>query len=164
MQDMEQSSILSLAEESDNPRPRRSCGEEMFSAWAQGEEGIERLQPVIKEPPGGLHVTIRARSIRRRRPKELRGSGLLEISRADSHKRLLETICSQDLQDPLRTKVPHIRLFKSNGLCEPDHFPLPRHHLLDPTLLRKPEGLHISESRSLTQSPVSPFPLRPERR
>jgi hypothetical protein len=36
--------------------------------------------------------------------------------------------------------------------------------LLDPALLRKPDGLHISESRSLTQSPVSPFPLRPERR
>lgn len=162
---MEQSSILSLAEESDHPRPRRSCGEEMLSAWAQGEEGIERLQPVIKEPQGGgMHVTIRARSIRRRRPKELRSSGLLELSKVDSHKRLLETICSPELQDPLHAKAPHIRLFKSNGLSEPDHFPLPRHHLLDPALLRKPEGLRISESRSLTQSPVSPFPLRPERR
>lgn len=164
MQDMEQSSILSLAEESDNPRPRRSCGEEMLSAWAQAEEGSEKLQPVIKEPHGGMHVTIRARSIHRRRPKEMRGSGLLDISRVDSHKRLPETICSPELQDPLRTKAPHIRLFKSNGLSETDHFPLPRHRLLDPTLLRKPDGLHISESRSLTQSPVSPFPLRPERR
>lgn len=164
MQDMEQSSVLSLAEESDKPRARKSCGEELLSAWAQGEEGSERVLPIIREPHGGAHVTIRAKSIRRKRPQDLRASGLLEMSRVDSHKRLLEAIGSPDIQDPLRTKAAPIRFFKCNGLSEPDHLPPPRHHLLDPTLLRKQEGLRIGESRSLTQSPVSPFPMRPDRR
>jgi len=31
MQDMEQSSVLSLAEESDKPRARKSCGEELLA-------------------------------------------------------------------------------------------------------------------------------------
>jgi len=162
MQDMEQSSVLSLAEESDKPRARKSCGEELLSAWTQGEDGSARVLPVIREPHGVAHVTIRARSIRKKRPQDLRASGLLDISRVDSHKRLLETIGSTDLQD--RTKGPPLRFFKCNGLSEPDHLLQPRHHLLDPALLRKQDGLRIGESRSLTQSPVSPFPLRPERR
>ena len=160
MQDMEQSSVLSLAEESDKPRPRRSCGEDLLCAWAQGED---LGQPVIREPVATSQVRVRARSIRRRRPPELHESSLLDLSRVESHKRLLESVCSPDLQVPPRSKGPLTRFFKTNALSTSDHLPLHRHHLLAPTPAYKHDALLVPQVRSLTQSPVSPIALRPER-